>query len=223
LTKRNRNQWLRREVAPGTADKDDMQSDAIARERTLMISAFAKAAAEHGIRALTIEDVARNAGLPTERFGACLGSKEAGLLAAQDVFLDRLRREIVDACADSEDWPHGVRMGLRSAIALLAERSGIAGELAIEETGLSLAAAERQLTAIDQFASLLREGRRRYPRADRLPELAERTLIGGVVSIISGCLLAEEPAALLVLEPQLAEMLLAPYVGEEEARRITGD
>lgn len=210
-------------MAPGTPHRDDIEPDRFARERVLMISAFSKTAADHGLHALKIEEVARNAGLPAERFGACLGSKEDGLLAAQDVFLDRLWREIVDACTVHDDWPCGVRSGLRSAIASLAEGSALARALAIEATGLSLAAAERQFAALDQFALLLREGRRIYPRADHLPEMAERTLIGGVASIVSGCLLAEEPAALFALEPQLTEMLLAPYLGDDEAHRIARD
>ena len=80
---------------------------------------------------------------------------------------------------------------------------------------------ERQFATVESFAAMLRGGRRLYPRAAELPEPTERTLIGGIASIVSGHLLAEEPQLLPGLEPELTELVLMPYVGPSEARRIS--
>ncbi len=202
---------------PGWAYPELKEADA---ERERLVSAFTRAAAERGYRNLTVEQVARDAGLAPDRVGAHFSSKEQGMVAAQDVFLNELWLEIVAACQVPADWPAKVRAGLRGAIAFLAEVSTLARACAIEAAAASAAAADRQFTALERFAFLLRDGRRRYPRAAALPETTERVLIGGVASIICSCLLAEDPAALVALEPQLLELLLTPYLGEAEARQV---
>lgn|GEM_PF-860414 len=190
-------------------------------ERELLVSAFSRSLGEHGYRALTLATVARNAGVPEAYLSVYFETKEAGLLAAQEAFLERLWVEVTGACEAPEEWPGKVSAGLGSAISTLSEASELARVFTVEATGASLAAAERHSAALERYASLLAEGRRRYPRSGGLPEPAERMLIGGVASIAASTLLAEEPAVLVTLRPQLTEMLLLPYLGAEEARRLT--
>lgn len=191
-------------------------------ERDRLIAAFGKAASEHGYRDLTVEQVARYAGTSRARIEAYFGSKEQGLVAAQDAFLDRLRLDVLDACAGPGEWPLRVRAAMRSLIASLVEASALARVFAVEATAVSFAAAERQLAVLDAFAKLLREGRRDNPAASALPPVTERAVVGGIASIITGFLLAEEPQALASLETELVELVLIPYVGREQASRIAG-
>jgi AcrR family transcriptional regulator len=210
------------EVVPPDSVKGSSGSPAEDDERARLVSAFARAVADHGYRELRIEDVSRGARLPQARFEAHFGSKEEGLIAAQDVFLDRLWLEVRAACESSVEWPAKVRAALHCVIDSLVEASALARVLTVEATGASLAAAERHYATLERFASLLRDGREHYPRAAPLPALAERMLIGGLDSIFRERLLAEEPTALRPLEPALAQLLLAPYLGEAEARRVAG-
>jgi AcrR family transcriptional regulator len=206
---------------------DDVNSEApqdsegAIRERERLIAAFGKAVSEHGYRDVTVDHVVRYSGLGRSRFERHFDSMERGLVAAQDAFFDRIWLEVLAACQASNDWPQGVQAALHSALAAVVEASPLARVFAVEATAASLAAAERQFAAIDQFASLLREGRRLYPRAASLPPATERTLVGGVVSIVCGHLLAEDPAAIPTLESQLVELLLIPYIGEGEAKRVS--
>lgn len=189
-------------------------------ERDRLIAAFGKAASEHGYRDLTIDQVARYAGTSSARIEAHFGSKEQGLVAAQDAFLDRLWLEVLDACEGPGEWPVRVRAAVSSLIASLVEASALARVFAVEATSASFAAAERQLAVLDAFAKLLQQGRRDYPAASSLPEVTERAVVGGIASIISRFLLAEEPQALAALGPELVELILVPYVGPEQAHRI---
>lgn len=196
-------------LGPGRADP----------ERDRLIAAFGKAASEHGYRDLTVEQVARYAGTSSARVEAYFASKEEGIAAAQEAFLDRLWLDVLDACAGPADWPDKVRSALRSVLVSLAEASALARVFAVEAKA-SLAAAERQFAVLDSFAVLLSHGRRRFPQAASMPSTTERALVGGVASIISGRLLDEEPQALVALEPELLELVLLPYLGRERAREF---
>jgi AcrR family transcriptional regulator len=189
-------------------------------ERDRFIAAFGKAASEHGYRDLTIDQVARYAGTSRARIEAHFDSKEQGLVAAQDAFLDRIWLDVVETCEGLEEWPAKVRAAIRTVIVSLAEASALARVFAVEATAASFAAAERQFAILDSFALLLRDGRRLYPQTAEMPPATERALVGGIASIISRHLLAEEPQALAEREPELVELVLLPYVGQRHARQI---
>lgn len=196
-------------MGPGRADP----------ERDRLVAAFGKAAAEHGYRELTVEHVARYAGTSSSRVQAHFASKDEGIAAAQEAFLERLWLDVLDACSEAVEWPEKVRVALRSVLVSLAEASALARVFAVEARA-SLAAAERQFAVLDSFAELLREGREHYPEAASMPPTTERALVGGVASIISSRLLDEEPRALIALEPELLELVLLPYLGRKAARQL---
>jgi AcrR family transcriptional regulator len=191
-------------------------------ERERLIGAISKAASEHGYAKLTVEQVLRYAGVPRATFDANFESKEQALIAAQEAFLDRLLLDVLSACDSSAAWPLRVRAALEAILSSLAEADRLARVFAVEAAAASLAAAERQFATLDQFAALLRGGRRHYPDAASLPDATERALVGGIASIVSGHLLMEDAQAIPAQEAQLVELLLIPYLGEGEARRVAG-
>ena len=185
-----------------------------------MIAAVAKAASEHGYAALTVEHVLTNAGVSRGVFEAHFESKEQALVAAQEVFLERLWLDAAHACDADEAWPLRVRAGLEAILASLVEASALARVFAVEACAASLAAAERQFATLDEFAELLSRGRQEYPLADSLPVATERALVGGIASIVSGHLLREDSQAIAAIKTQLVELLLVPYLGGEGAREF---
>jgi AcrR family transcriptional regulator len=193
-------------------DRDD--------ERNRIIAAFSRAAGEQGYSRLDVDRVSRYAGLPPEGFYRQFESIEQALVAAQEAFLHRLWLEVTGACESVGDWPIRVRSVIAAVLGSLVEASSLARVFAIEGPGASLAAAERQFAALDRLAELLAEGRKYYPHAEQMPAITERALIGGAVSVISEYLLAEDPQAITTLQAQLVEVLLAPYLGPDEARHF---
>lgn len=182
--------------------------------------AFSRAAGEHGYSQLDIDLVCRYAGVSTELFREHFETIEQALVAAQEAFLQRLWLDLVGACEVGGEWPSRVRACVTALVGSLSEASAAARVFAIEAPGVSFAAAERQFAALDRLAALLRDGRSLYPESARLPEVTERALIGGVVSIVSEHLLAEEPRAIPALRRQLVEILLTPYLGFEQAQAV---
>jgi hypothetical protein len=66
----------------------------------------------------------------------------------------------------------------------------------------------------------MRGGRELRPEAAELPDLLEPILVGGMASLVTGALLAEEHERLPAMEAQLVEIILTPYLGRDEARRV---
>jgi AcrR family transcriptional regulator len=189
-------------------------------ERERLIAAISKTAAEHGYAGLTVERVVSSTGIDREVFEAHFENCEQGLLAAQETFLGRLLREATDACELSAPWPYRLRAGLRAVLSSLTEGAALARVLTVEVDAAGLALAERRLVALDDFARLMRNGREDHPDAASLPAVTERLLVGGVASVVAERLLREEPTATPALEAELTELLLIPYLGREEARRV---
>lgn len=207
----------------GGEAEEDTSGDVITAmgERERLVAAFTRVASEQGYRRIELDQVAHYAGLPRERLELHFSSKERGLAAAQEDFLEILWLEGTGACELAVGWPRGVQAALRAVIGVMVDTSAVARVFTVEAAAASLAAAERQFAAVDRFATLLKQGRRLYPRAASMPEIAERTLIGGIASILCQHLLDEDPKALLPLEPQMVELLLSPYLGASEARLIS--
>jgi AcrR family transcriptional regulator len=188
--------------------------------RARLLAAVAKAAGEQGYEKVTVERAARYAGVSQAAFEELFASREQALMAAHNSFFERLWTEAVVACEGDAPWPERVRAAVAAILASVVEASSLARAFMVEAAATSLAGAERQVAAMDRFAELLREGRRLYPKARTLPDATERTLVGGVASVVSGCLLAEDPQALPALEHQLVELVLIPYLGVERAKRV---
>lgn len=189
-------------------------------DRSRLVAAVAKVAAEQGYARMTVDRVVRSAGVSRATFEEHFESREQGLLAAQEAFLDRLWLDVSAACEGPGDWAAKVRAGLSAVLDALVEASALARVFAIEGTAASLALAERQHQLLERFAELLREGRRLHPAAAGLPEATEQALVGGVASIVTRQLLVEDAQALDGLQLELVELLLLPYLGREAARRV---
>lgn len=203
---------------PKSEPEDGSQRPDGQRER--LVAAVSKAAAEHGYAGLTVERIVSYAGVDREVFDAHFDNREQGLLAAQDIFLEHLLGEAAGACEQPAPWPVRLRAGLRAVLASVTESAPLARVLTVEADAAGLSLAEHRLAALDDFAQLMRRARGDFPVVAPLPDLTERLLVGGVASLLRQRLLREEPTATPGLEIELFELLLMPYLGREEARRV---
>ncbi len=188
--------------------------------RERIVAAITRVAAEEGYARFSVDSVLRAAGITRDVFERYFADREEALIAAQEAFLGGLELDALGACESEAEWPGKVSAATAAVLGSLVEVNPLARALWVEAAGANLAAAECQLVALEQFAEMLRDGRRHYPAAAAMPEITERALIGGVATVVSRCLLAEEPKALVALRPQLIELLLMPYLGGPEARRF---
>jgi AcrR family transcriptional regulator len=208
-----------RERSAGENGSGNPESQA---QRKRLIDAFTKVAAERGYLQTTVNEVAASAGVPRSAFYAHFADKRQCLSAAHDAFFDRLLAEAASAVDGDREWPLRVRDAVAATLEFVGETASRARFFAIEVLVAGPLIAERHASALNRVVPMLREGRVHCPAAADLPELTEPMLIGGAAFLIQSTLLAEEGLRVAQLEAELVEILLTPYVGGAEARRIAG-
>jgi len=109
-----------------------------------------------------------------------------------------------------------------AALEFAAAEPGQAQLLTLDALASNVEIAQRVLDANEHLASLLSAGRRISERAAALPQLTEKALIGAITAIVASRLMNDEADVLPELLPELLELTLIPYLGVEEAKRITG-
>jgi AcrR family transcriptional regulator len=189
-------------------------------QRERLIDAFTRTAAERGYAKTTVKEVAASAGLPRGAFYEHFSSKDQCLTAAYDAFIERMVEEAQQAADDGDDWPLQVREAVAAGLGFVAETATRARFFAVEAPAAGPIVFERHIAAMSRIVFLLRSGRDHYPKAADLPELTEQVLVGGAACLVSAALLSEEHSRLPALESELVEVLLTPYLGRDEAKRI---
>lgn len=196
------------------------QEVVIENQRRRLLEAAADGLAEIGYAELRVKDMTDGAGVSRRTFYQLYDDKLECILAAHEDALARLREIISTACAGSVTWADGVAAavdaGLRFAARHPAEtRLLMLATHTVSEPRLMGAA----LAAHAQFADLLRAGRKQ--RGGGSPtELTESAVIGSVTAIVGARLSADQVGDLRKLGPELVQIILAPYLGYEEAQRL---
>ena len=189
-------------------------------ERGRFADAVTRLATEGGIRGLDRERVALSAGLSVGDFDRNFESVDQCLMLAFDRFHARMLEQVEEACDGIAGWPEKVCAALAAAFEFIAEVEPVARLFAVDAQRTGPAGIGRLDAAIDAAALRLKHGRLLYPDAAELADALERTLVSGVVAITSIYLLGDEGQRLTDFEPEAVEMLLAPYLGQDEARAL---
>lgn len=148
---------------------------------------------------------------------------EARFLALYDSLFDRLMAEVLTACEGRVKWAGRVLAALTAALDFLAREPGSARVLTVDALQSGPAALARHHASVRRLAATLEPGRQYTPRAARLPALAERVLIDGVIGAIAERAYADDEGSLPDLTLELAELALLPYLGATEARRALAE
>jgi AcrR family transcriptional regulator len=189
-------------------------------QRERLLAAIADSLDEHGYDGTTVSAIAGRAGVSKSDFYHHFGSKDACFFAAYDGAVERLRADVVSACAGEREWASGVCAGLGAALAGLAAEPGQANLLLVEGLRAGAGVCGRFQGAVESFVPYLRDRAPRGTSAGRPPGVADEAVVGGIASLLGRRVLAGETARLDQFFPELAEFALAPYLGVAEARRI---
>jgi AcrR family transcriptional regulator len=189
-------------------------------QRERLIDAFTKIASERGYAKTTVEEICALVGVPEASFFEHFESKDQCLTAAYDAFVERMVEEAQQAADGGEEWPLRVKEAVAAGLGFVAETATRARFFAVEAPAAGPIVLERYVAAMARIVFLLRSGREHYPHAADLPEWTEQILVGGAACLVSTALLSEEHTRLPSLESELVEIILTPYLGREEARRI---
>lgn len=135
----------------------------------------------------------------------------------------RLQVRVDTACSAQPDWPRRVAAGVRAALAFAAADPGGARALTCDAFAAGRAGHARYDRMLSHFAECLLAGRELCPDGERLPQIVEKALVGGLVAVVARRVEAARVRELPALAPEAIQFLLTPYLGSEWAREVAAD
>jgi AcrR family transcriptional regulator len=186
-------------------------------QRERLLNGVVEAVAEHGYNETTIGRITEAAKISRRTFYEYFPGKEECFLAAYAMIDEHVRGSVRRAADADEPWPEQVRERLSILLSVLAHDAGVARFYLVEPlvAGGELAARYR-----DAMQLLVEAVRPQQTLADMDLEVRDQALIGGVTALIARRLKAGEAERLPELLPDLTELVLAPSLGRETARRF---
>jgi AcrR family transcriptional regulator len=214
-------------VLPGQASRLPPRARTVNREqasadqRERIIIAGAALIAKRGFHGTTIELIIRRAKVGYATFYKNFSDKEELLLAIFDYAGAEVRRGLKAAIKGAGDsWTDQVAASLAALFEMIAENPTYARVCLVESLSAGPGGASRYERALTNFGPLLRPGREFNKSGANLPDTLESTLVGAVFWIAYQRLIVGETDKLRGLLPETVELVLSPYVGEEEAVRV---
>jgi hypothetical protein len=132
----------------------------------------------------------------------------------------RLQIRVETACAAEAGWPEQVAAGIRAALRFAAADPASARALTSDALAAGKEGFARYDRMIEHFGERLLPGRALRPEGERLPEIVEKAMVGGIAMLIAQRLTAGREAELPAAAPEAIQFVLTPYLGTDEARRI---
>ncbi len=210
------------ELGPLPAGRHGFSREQVAHnQRERLIAGLATAVAEHGYQAVTITHITKQAKVSRRVFYANFEGKEECFLAAFEVVVGHIRELAAEAVAPLLDWPQRAIAASRAVLAFLASEPDLARLCLVESQGASPTVAARFHEAVHEAVPFLEQGRAERERGPDLPPSTEESTIGALVMLASRKVAAGDAGRLEDLLPDFAEFILAPYLGAEEATRLS--
>ncbi len=194
------------------------RSFVVQNQRDRLTAGMIATVAERGYHAATITGIAAAAGVSRRTFYSYFDSKEDCYLATYDTIVDHLFKVGVEAAGTEESWPRRVRASLAAVLRALAANPDLARFTLIEPQRTGGKIAERLRSAILPALAELDRG---LPKGLKAPSReVQNALLAGMAALIARAVEAEEGERLEELLPELAELVLTPYIGREEAATV---
>jgi hypothetical protein len=146
-----------------------------------------------------------------------------GFAGAFEAAFARLQVRIETACAVEEEWPAQVAAGVRAALEFTAADPASARVLTNDALAAGREGYARYERMLAHFGERLLPGRSLRPEGERLPEMIEKAMTGGIAMLIAQRLDMGREAELPALGQEATQFVLTPYLGTEKARRIAAE
>jgi AcrR family transcriptional regulator len=193
-----------------------------ANQRNRLMAGALDVLAERGYLGTSIEAICNAAEISRTTFYTQFADKEACFLAAYDLTVAWLSKEVLGTVVLAEDWPDQVRYAVTRSLELLEADNRLARLLTIDVHLAGVRAEVRHRSLVDRLSLMLGVGRGEHGAGAELPLHLEPTLVGGAFSLVARQLGGGAGDTLGELAPEVTEYLLAPYLGVEAAREVAG-
>ncbi len=189
-------------------------------QRERLLAAIAEQVAAHGYRQTTITEVVKLAAVSTRDFYELFEGKEDCFLVAFEALRAHLETLVREAVAAEDDWPDQVVSALRAALEFFAAEPDLARLCLVESVSATPRIAVRFREAVLAAVPGLAAGRAELDDPELLLPETEDAILGGIVSLASGSIIAGETEKLPELLPDFVDFALSPYLGAERAAKL---
>jgi AcrR family transcriptional regulator len=184
-------------------------------QRERLLNGVVEAVVERGYNETTIGAITTAAGISRRTFYEYFEGKEDCFLAAYEMIDEHLRGEMLAAGDPTQPWPEQVRDRLAALLDALARDLAIARFYLVEPLAAGGEIAARYRDAMQLLAETIRP---EVGPSDLNVEVRDQVLMGGISTLVTRRLKDGEASRLPDLLPDLVELVLAPYLGRDEAR-----
>jgi AcrR family transcriptional regulator len=198
-----------------------------------MLTAMVDVVAERGAANVTVAHVVARSGVSRRTFYEIFEDREDCLLAAFDEALGRAAARVRPVYEAPGRWRERIRAALTALVAFFDEEPAMARLLVVESLAAGATALQRRSSALTQVVGAIERGREEAKAEVVLPLVIAEGLVGAVLSVIHGRLVASPPLSttrgprigdpegdlLLGLVNPLMSMIVLPYLGSAAARR----
>jgi AcrR family transcriptional regulator len=176
--------------------------------------------AKRGYADVTVELIVKRARVSYKTFYKHFSSKDECFEELFDSTFEATDMAIRERLEGEGGWAERVVLALGTWVERIAADPLAARAVIVEAPTVGPAMLERYERLTKAFAPLFREGRTLNPRGAELPATIEDTLSGSVVWSAYQRLIVGEADRLPDLLPEMIELVLRTYVGQDEAARI---
>jgi AcrR family transcriptional regulator len=188
-------------------------------QRSRMLAAAIEAVEDVGYARMTVAQVISRARVSRKTFYDVFTDREDCFLAAFDEAIDQARALARDAYERETDWCEGVRSGLARLLAFMDDEPRLARLCMVEALGAGERVLEHRARALQEFASVIDEGRAVASRTNEPPEVTAEGVVGAIFSVLHARVLEDGVDPLTDLLSPLMSMIVLPYLGASAARR----
>jgi hypothetical protein len=143
-----------------------------------------------------------------------------GFVTAFESAFARLQVLLEMACVGEGPWADRATVAIGRALEFAAAAPAAASALTNGALAHGVDGLERYERLMTYLAGLLEAGRAESPHGADLPATTERSIAGGVATIVANRVDRGGAEGLPRLAPEVVQFVLTPYLGTEEAKRM---
>ncbi len=192
------------------------------RQRTRILEALADEVAERDgpIGTVTATHVIARAGVSRRTFYELFVDREACLLAALDLGVERAAARMTPAFAAESRWRDGIRVALAEFLGFLEDEPNLGRLCVVHTLGGGTEVLRRRAAVLKQVWQVVDRGRKESPAGRAQPsDVIAEGVVGAVLSVLHTRLQAQDGQPLMQLYGPLMSIIVLPYLGSSVARR----
>jgi AcrR family transcriptional regulator len=186
---------------------------------------MAEEMAERGASAgsVTLAQLSARAGVSATALHNEFSDRDAVLLAAFDLGVERAARTVVPSYEAEARWLDGIRAGLAAFLRFVEDEPALARLIVVYALGGGAPVLRRRAQVLVAVARIIDGGRAAVPAGKKAPpEVIAEGVAGAVLAIVHNQLVADSKEPPIELFGALASIVVLPYLGSGVARRELG-